>query len=202
MGGLQHSQNFDKETQIANVELRQRFLRFLNWLPNKNVEAKMFGTTLNGIITGVDASNFDHFLFNKLHTPTSLIEHAALRTRDTIYLRIASPHNNEYKNNLNIEKEEVMVDSMQNESSQKKTNYQAEKENNTTNEAITPKDKDSTEINIEDFPDNEVEASSSSGGLTTPLSSTKSEGSKRKRSSTSIADRMARSTTQYLDRIK
>ncbi|KAL7079380.1 hypothetical protein ACQ4LE_001393 [Meloidogyne hapla] len=214
---VQNSQDFDEETQIANVELRQRFLRFLKWLPNKKVEAKMFGANLNGIITAVDASNFDNFLFNKLYTPTGLVEHAALRTRDTIYLKISLTNNE--KNNSNT-KEMKIVQSNEN----KEINYQMENKNlssigsdlscNNKNKSstveneinskeesfITPQVKNSEENNIEEIAEMEV---SSTSEISTPLSCTKSEGHKKKRSGKmSVAERMTRSTAHYLDRIK
>ncbi|CAK5085050.1 unnamed protein product [Meloidogyne enterolobii] len=207
---MEHSQNLDEETQIANVELRQRFLRFLKWLPNKNVEAKMFGANLNGILTAVDASNFElnlnffriflskkffssHFLLNKLHTPTGLVEHAALRTRDTIYLKIDLPNNK--KNNLDDVKMEV-VQPQKNEN--KEVNCQVENKITPKETSIKPEAKNSEENNAEEI--TEMEVTTSTSEFSTPLGSTKSEGQKKKQMS--VAERMTRSTAYYLERIK
>uniref|UniRef100_A0A914NBF4 Uncharacterized protein n=1 Tax=Meloidogyne incognita TaxID=6306 RepID=A0A914NBF4_MELIC len=190
---MEHSQNLDEETQIANVELRQRFLRFLKWLPNKSVEAKMFGANLNGILTAVDASNFDHFLLNKLHTPTGLVEHAALRTRDTIYLKIDLPNNK--KNSSEDVKMEV-VQPQKNEN--KEVNCQMENKITPKETSIKPEVKNSEENNAEEI--TEMEVTTSTSEISIPVDSTKSEGQKKKQMS--VAERMTRSTAYYLERIK
>uniref|UniRef100_A0A914GWQ0 Uncharacterized protein n=1 Tax=Globodera rostochiensis TaxID=31243 RepID=A0A914GWQ0_GLORO len=80
----------DSAVQSSNVELRERFLRILEWLPSRSVSAQMFGgIRLEGELVAVDPTNFDYYLVNNLKTPMGVVEHAALRTRDTIYLEIA-----------------------------------------------------------------------------------------------------------------
>uniref|UniRef100_A0A914GTF8 Gem-associated protein 7 n=1 Tax=Globodera rostochiensis TaxID=31243 RepID=A0A914GTF8_GLORO len=101
----------DSAVQSSNVELRERFLRILEWLPSRSVSAQMFGDIrLEGQLVAVDPTNFDYYLVNNLKTPMGVVEHAALRTRDTIYLEIALDDADEEDEGKIVEQQQQQLD--------------------------------------------------------------------------------------------
>ncbi|KAL3095605.1 hypothetical protein niasHT_024431 [Heterodera trifolii] len=75
--------------QLSNAELRERFLRFLQLLPGRSVDVKLYGDIqVGGKFVAAESSNFEYYLVDDLKTPMGVIEHAALRMRDTMFLEI------------------------------------------------------------------------------------------------------------------
>ncbi|KAI6243934.1 hypothetical protein M3Y99_00060700 [Aphelenchoides fujianensis] len=74
-----------EEEQKTAAELRERYLKAINFLYGKPVEVQLYDRVkVSGTFEAMQRDG-EHFIVSKMKTPTAaVVDHAVLRSRDTV----------------------------------------------------------------------------------------------------------------------
>lgn len=75
----------------ARAEMKRRFFNFIEEMDNKDVTVQLYGKTTLSVKLLAMQPNGNHFIVENLKTPTGLMQHAVLRSNDTMFLSIPLP---------------------------------------------------------------------------------------------------------------